>query len=172
MKNVNNNGLNINFDNRRSPVKCIKTTLIHASPQEVWNVLVNVNLWATWQFDISKSMINGKLQKNTSIIWEAEDVEFRSVIHTLEPYRKIGWSCKMLGMRLDHNWYLSEVNGITQVTTRQNIDGFLAKLFRKTISMSIEYDILRWLEFLKMECEKSKYPQYYIPKLFYEFESN
>lgn len=160
------------LQNKKAPVKCTKTILINSSPEEVWNVLVNVNLWTTWQFDIAKSIMNGRLKKNTSIIWEAEDVEFHSVIHTLEPYKRIGWRCKMLGMQLEHSWYFSKVNGVTQVTTQQTIDGFLARLFKKSVTLSIEYDILRWLEFLKMECEKSKDVHFAIPKVFYEFDSN
>jgi hypothetical protein len=53
-----------------------------------------------------------------------------------------------------HNWTLTETNGQTDVSVEESMEGFFAKLFKKSFNINLEKGKLNWLELLKKECEK------------------
>lgn len=157
---------------KKGSVKCIKTVLINAPKEFVWDVLVDINSWAEWEYDIKKAYKTEKIQKNSTIFWKADNIEFKAKIFSFELYKKISWSYRISGLHIIHSWYLQETEGITQVTSCQQVDGIMARIFRKSVTSSIEYDNKRWVEFLKMECEKQKNKYYTSKKLFFEIIKN
>jgi len=53
-----------------------------------------------------------------------------------------------------HNWTLTETNGQTLVSVDESMEGFFAKLFKKSFNKNLEKGMLNWLALLKKECEK------------------
>jgi len=144
MKNINNN----------APVKCSKTITINASSEEVWNVLTKIDNWAIWQTDISNPKLNGELNPNTTFDWKSGGAKIHSTLHTVEPFKNLGWTGKTFGMFAIHNWSLTETNGQTKVSVEESMEGFFAKLLKKPFNKSLENGMQKWLELLKQECEK------------------
>jgi len=144
MKSINNN----------APVKCSKTIIINASSEKVWAVMTNIDNWASWQTDISKSKLNGELQPETTFDWVSGGVKIRSTLHTVEPFKNFGWTGKAFGMFAIHNWTLRETNGETMVSVDESMEGFFAKLFKKSFNRNLEKGMQKWLDLLKQECEK------------------
>ncbi len=141
--------------NYNAPVKCSKTITINASSEKVWSVMTDVDNWATWQTDISKSKLNGKLKPGTTFDWKAGGVKIHSTLHTVEPFKKFGWTGKTWGMFAIHNWILTETDGQTKVSVDESIEGFFVKLFKKAFSKQLEKGMQSWLDLLKKECESS-----------------
>jgi len=144
MKSLNNN----------APVQCSKSITIHADREKVWSVLTNINRWANWQTDITKPKLNGDVQAGSSFDWTTGGVSIHSVLHTVEPYKEFGWAGKTWGMYAIHNWLITEAENKTIVTVQESMEGFLAKLFRKSFNKSLEKGMEKWLSLLKAECEK------------------
>ena len=142
---------NINYS---APVKCSKTILINASSTEVWEVITNIDNWANWQTEISKSKLNGSLEPHSSFDWKTGGVKIHSTLHTVEPFNKFGWTGKSLGMTAIHNWALTDIKGQTEVLVEESMEGLLARLFKKPLNKKLEKGVEHWLEFLKIECEK------------------
>jgi len=75
-------------------------------------------------------------------------------LHTIDPFRQIGWTGKTFGMFAIHNWTITEKDGRTVVSVEESLEGFFAKLLKYTFSKSLENGMQKWLDLLKQECEK------------------
>ncbi len=144
MKNINSN----------APVKCSKTITINASNEKVWTVMTNINNWANWQAEISNPKLNGELKPETTFDWKTGGAKIHSTLHTVEPFKNFGWTGKTFGMFAIHNWTLMETNGQTKVSVDESMEGFFAKLLKKSFNKNLEKGMQSWLDLLKRECEK------------------
>lgn len=144
MKRINNN----------APVKCSKSIMINEDIASVWKVLTNINQWANWQDDISKSNLNGELKPDATFDWKSGGAKIHSTLHTVEPFTNFGWTGKTFGIFAIHNWTLKETNGQTEVVVEESMEGFIAKLFKGAFNKNLQKGMQKWLELLKNECEK------------------
>lgn len=140
--------------NSRAPVKCSKSIVIKASPDKVWNLLANIDNWASWQTDIKKPKLNGPVQPGSTFDWKTGGAGIHSTLHTVEPNKSLGWTGKTVGMYAVHNWTLTEVPSGTQVSVDETMEGFLAGLFKSSFNKNLSRDMQHWLELLKTESEK------------------
>ena len=146
MKNINHN----------APVKCSKTVTVNAGKEKVWAVLTDISNWTTWQTDISKSVLHGDLKPGRTFNWKSGGANILSTIHTAEPFSYFGWTGKSLGMFAVHNWTMREEDGRTTVSVEESMEGFIARLLRKSLNNSLENGMQNWLSLLKQECEKQQ----------------
>lgn len=146
MKNINHN----------APVKCSKTVTVNAGKEKVWAVLTDISNWPTWQTDISKSVLHGDLKPGRTFNWKSGGANILSTIHTAEPFSYFGWTGKSLGMFAVHNWTMREEDGRTTVSVEESMEGFIARLLRKSLNNSLENGMQNWLSLLKQECEKQQ----------------
>lgn len=144
MKNINSN----------APVKCSKSIIINADSAKVWSILTHIDNWATWQTDITRPKLNGKLQPDTTFDWKTGGAEIHSTLHTVIQHRYFGWTGKTFGIYAIHNWKLTETNGQTQVSVEESMEGFFARLLKKTFNKNLEKGMQNWLYLLKLESEK------------------
>lgn len=142
--------------NTNAPVKCSKSIAINASVEKVWQVITNINSWATWQTDISKPKLKGELKPQSTFDWKTGGAKIHSTLHMVEPNKYFGWTGKTFGMYAIHNWSLQEVNGVTTVSVDESLEGFLTHLFKKSFNKNLEKGMIKWLELLKNECEKTR----------------
>ncbi|MCH8495346.1 MAG: SRPBCC family protein [Balneolales bacterium] len=129
---------------------------MNASCKKVWSILTNINNWATWQSDISKPKLKGELKPGTTFVWRTGGAKIHSTLHTVEPYRFFGWTGKTFGVFAIHNWTILEIDGVTTVTVEESMEGFLVGLIKKPFNKKLELGMLKWLELLKLECEKNE----------------
>ena len=141
--------------NTAAPVQCSKTITINASIEKVWLVITNINEWSNWQTDIKSSKLTGQLQPQSTFVWKTGGATIYSRLHTVEFCRQFGWTGKTYGMYAIHNWTFTEANGQTTVIVHESMEGFLAKLFKKSFNKNLEKGMLRWLTLLKNECERT-----------------
>jgi len=140
--------------NSNAPVKCSKTVTINASCEKVWAALTDINNWTTWQTDISKSTLHGDIKPESTFEWKSGGVKILSALHTVEPFKYFGWTGKSWGIFAIHNWTLKEVNGQTNVSVDESMEGFIAGLSRKSLGNNLEKSMQIWLSLLKQKCEK------------------
>lgn len=144
MKNVNSN----------APVKCSKSISINADSKKVWDILTDINNWASWQSEIKNPKLNGELKPKTTFTWKTGGAKIQSTLHTVISEKEFGWTGKTFGMFAIHNWALTVQDGKTIVSVDESMEGFLAKLFKKAFNKNLERGMLYWLEQLKKQAEK------------------
>jgi len=144
MKSINNN----------APVKCRKTITINSNSEKVWAVMTNIDKWATWHTEISNPKLSGELKPNSTFVWKTGGAKINSTLHTVEPSKQFGWTGKTFGMFAIHNWTLTEKEGKTVVAVDESMEGFIAKLLKKSFNKTLEKGMQNWLDLLKTECEK------------------
>ena len=81
-------------------------------------------------------------------------MKIQSKLHTVEQNFKFGWSGKTLGIYAIHNWKISEKEGKCVVDVEESMEGLLAKIFKKSMNKTLENVMQKWLDNLKVECEK------------------
>lgn len=140
--------------NRHAPVQCTKSIKISARREKVWSILTDIDRWPEWQIEISKAKIKGSLAPETIFEWKTGGANIKSILHTVEPSNKFGWTGKTFGMYAIHNWQLIQEGEETIVTVEESLDGMLAKIFKGSFNQSMEQGMQRWLEQLKKVCEK------------------
>lgn len=139
--------------NQNAPVVQSKELFIQANPEKVWAVLSNINQWTAWNHKISKATLEGALQVGAKFHWTINGAAIRSTVHTLEPYRVLGWSGVTFGATAIHNWYLEPRDGGTLVKVEESMEGWLIRLFSKKMNRDLAADMVYWLEVLKRESE-------------------
>ncbi len=142
--------------NSNAPVTCHKSIVINATTLEVWDVLTNINNWASWQTAIKTPRINGPLEAGTTFTWKTGGIKINSTLHTVEPYTNFGWTGKSIGVKAIHNWKITELNRQTEISVSESMEGFLAKLLKKTFATSLDKNMSDWLMHLKKTCETLK----------------
>lgn len=149
----NENHMNM-LINSHAPVTCSKSILIHATPQQVWNILSNINAWDRWQTDISHPKLIGELTSGASFNWKTGGAKIHSTLHTVEANKTIGWTGKTFGAYAIHNWTITVFNDSTKVSVDESMEGFLTRLFKKSFNKSLAKGMQHWLILLKVESEK------------------
>jgi uncharacterized protein YndB with AHSA1/START domain len=140
--------------NNDAPVQYSETITINASSEKVWAVLTDINNWPNWQSNISNSKLNGELKAGTTFKWKSGFAKIYSTLHTVDPFTNFGWIGKTFGMHAIHNWTFNETNRQTIVSVEESIEGFFAKLLKKSFNKDLKKSTRNWLDLLKQECEK------------------
>jgi len=139
--------------NNNASVFSTKTIIINARPEKVWAVLTNINGWSGWLNGITESKLNGDLKPNTTFDWKTGSTKIHSTLHTVEPYTEFGWTGKVYGIFAIHNWTFREMGDKTEVIVSESMEGFLTKFFKKSLNKTLERDMIKSLESLKLTCE-------------------
>lgn len=115
--------------NQNAAVIQSKEIHINASPDKVWEVLVDINNWENWNEDISKSKINGSPKEKSKFVWKINGAAIKSEIHTVNPEDQFGWTGETFGLSTINNWYLLSNKNGTIVKVEESLEGLLAHLF-------------------------------------------
>jgi uncharacterized protein YndB with AHSA1/START domain len=140
--------------NTKAPVQSTATILINATSEKVWEVLTDIDRWPLWYPEIRRAKINGPLEPGTTFAWRTGGLHINSTLHIVEPHLHFGWSGKSVGLFAIHNWTLRSVDGKTQVSVAESMEGFVASLFKKKLNKTLEKQMHTWLMRLRTECEK------------------
>ncbi len=141
--------------NENAPVKAKESIQIDADPEKVWNILSDINNWDKWNSDIKYAKLNGELKAGTTFNWNNGGNKIKSTLHTVTPFKEIGWSGKAFGSFAIHNFTLSNVNGKTELLIEESMEGLLMRLFRGFMQNTLEDGINKWLTQIKEVVEKT-----------------
>lgn len=140
--------------NQNAPVKAAKQIYIQAKPEQVWNILTEINNWVKWNTKITKAAIGQKPEAGTPFSWTVNGARIKSILHTVEKNRAFGWSGTTFGGSAIHNWYLEPKDGGTLVKVEESMQGWLIRLFKNKMNKDLANDMQFWLEMLKKESEQ------------------
>ncbi len=140
--------------NQEAPVVQRNEIVINAAPENVWQVLTNIETWDKWNERIKKPKLQGQLDVGRSFTWKTNGSKIKSKIHSLTPNQTLGWQGKAFGASAIHNWYLERTEDGTKVRVEESMEGWVTNLMKKKMNEKLADDMLYWLEQLKEECEK------------------
>jgi len=140
--------------NQEAPVIKVGEIIINTEPENIWNVLINIENWGDWNKRIKKPTLQNELKAGSAFTWRTNGSKIKSKIHTLSEYKMLGWTGKTFGAKAIHNWYLEPIMNGTKVIVEESMEGWIVKLFKKKMNRKLADDIQYWLEQLKLESEK------------------
>jgi len=129
--------------------------VINAPIEKVWTIFTDVNNWDTWQKEIVDPKINSVFKAGTTFNWKSNGLTITSTIQTVEVNKMVGWSGPAFGAFAIHTWYFSEQNGKTVIRVEESMEGWLVKILRGRFQSTLDTSIVNWLNYLKIESEKS-----------------
>lgn len=141
--------------NSNAPVSYQSNIIIHADKDKVWEALANINNWPAWHSDIKEAKIQGELSAGTQFKWKSGGMNITSKLHTVRQNEQLGWTGKAMGVYAIHNWTLLEDENGTKIIVEESMEGFMAKLLRKSFNKVLKKGLDTWLEQLKTEVEKT-----------------
>ncbi|MDN3657466.1 SRPBCC family protein [Ferruginibacter paludis] len=132
-----------------------KSIVINVPTEKVWKIFSDVDSWNTWQKEIVNPAINGAFKAGASFNWKSNGLAITSKLQTVEVNKMVGWSGPAFGSFAIHTWYFTEQNGKTTVRVEESMEGWLVKLLKNKFQTGLDTSIEHWLNYLKIESEKS-----------------
>jgi len=140
--------------NTNAPVKTVQEIIINASPEKVWSILSDFQNWETWNSSVKNVSLKGLLQSGTAFSWKSAGMQINSIIHIAEAPSLLGWTGKALGTFAIHNWRIQPSGTQTKVIMGEGMEGFLARLVKKSLQKTLDKGSGQWLNELKAAAEE------------------
>jgi uncharacterized membrane protein len=87
-------------------IKASSEITIHASPENVWHLLTDIDNWPKWQSTISAAKINGPLEPGTAFVWTSGGTQIKSRIALACPVTQLAWTGTAYRARAVYVWNL------------------------------------------------------------------
>jgi uncharacterized protein YndB with AHSA1/START domain len=130
---------------RSAPVIVEKSVDIDAPPDAVWDVLVDVDAWPTWNSTVGSASLDGAFAPGSRFKWKSGPSTITSTIERADRPEVAGWTGTTLGARATHVWELEAVGEGTRVTTRESMSGLVPRLFSGSMRRKLETSLDTWL---------------------------
>src|SRR5262245_35605504 len=138
----------------QAPVAGSSEIEIAASPELVWSVLTDFERWPSWNPDVRSMSMEGPVAQGSMFRWKAGPGTITSTIERVEPPRMIAWRGRTLGIRAIHFCWLDPRAGTTFVRTEESYEGFVVRLFRRSIQKALGRALENGLHSMKAEVER------------------
>jgi hypothetical protein len=139
--------------NDQAPFVARREILIQALPDAVWKVHSDISAWSGWHPDITKAELNGPLAIGSAFHWRAGGASLRSKLEVVDPNKQLAWTGKSVGVQARHVWTLTQQGNGTLVTTRESLDGWLARVLSLIMPKMLDKSLDAWLQGLKRRVE-------------------
>jgi uncharacterized protein YndB with AHSA1/START domain len=130
---------------RNAPVTIERVAEIEATPDAVWDVLVDVEGWPDWNPDVKSAQLEGSFAAGSEFRWKSGASTIHSTIELVERPRLVGWSGTTLGARATHVWRLEPTSTGTRVLTEESMSGLVPRLFSGWMKRTLERSLDTWL---------------------------
>ncbi|MGF1637653.1 MAG: SRPBCC domain-containing protein [Cyclobacteriaceae bacterium] len=132
---------------------------INATPDQVWQLLIQAKDWISWYDGIQnirfEDSIQVQLAKNTKVFWNSMGQSLNNTVVEFEPNKTLSWQFNEAKIQGYHAWVIIPTANGCRVITDESQTGKLAKLQKIFIPKKLMKQHDNWLKLLKMEAEKS-----------------
>lgn len=105
---------------------------IKASPQEVWDVLIQAQTWEDWYEGASEIRFiegpDGPLTANSIMEWKTMGQKFTSTIKEYEAPYRLAWVSEKRGIRGYHAWLIIPTDTGSLLITSESQHGFVSTM--------------------------------------------
>jgi uncharacterized protein YndB with AHSA1/START domain len=138
-----------------APLVARDEIVIAAPVEKVWGLETDINRWPEWQPGVTAARLEGDLAAGSVFRWKAAGMGLVSTLQEVQPPQRVSWTGKSLGMSAVHCWTFEAQGDRTRVITEESISGWLASLLKLLMPGFLQKDMVKSLETLKAQAEKS-----------------
>lgn len=143
------------FEPKACPVFVSNEIDIPASPERVWAWLTAATTWPSWYPNSGDVQLpeGSRLQPEMEFRWRTFGVSLVSWVEEFEPYTRLGWHAKGMGVDCYHAWLITETPEGCHVLTQETQHGWLARLGNIFLPKRMGHHHQIWLEQLSMKAQ-------------------
>jgi carbon monoxide dehydrogenase subunit G len=127
---------------------------VSATPEEIWEIMSDIEKWPQWNPDVKAATIEGELVEGTDFRWKAGPGTIHSTLRTVERPRVLAWTGKTMGIPAIHVYKLEPAGSGTRLVLEESWDGLLSKVFRSYMQKTLDKAVRDGVQALKTEAEK------------------
>jgi hypothetical protein len=131
------------------PIHSYNELRIAASPEAIWQKLIDARHWPDWYPNSQNVRIDGPepaLTQGSRFVWETFGVTVKSRVLVCEPFSDLGWDAEeMLGWRGFHGWKIIPQDGACLVVTEEVQNGVAATLIKSQLRKKLLQEHQNWL---------------------------
>lgn len=132
---------------------------INASPEQVWQLLIQANNWIEWYDGIQNIKIEDSTQQylveGTKVFWNSMGQSLQNTIVEYVPNERLAWQFNETKIQGHHAWLIVPTDLGCKVITDESQTGKLAKLQKVFLPRKLMRQHDTWLRLLKQEAEKN-----------------
>jgi uncharacterized membrane protein len=140
----------IDFD---APVISHQEVDIEAPLDTVWQLHVEVNVWPTWQTDITSAQLAGAFEPGASFDWTSYGFSVTSTIHEVIDRSRVVWGGTSGGITGVHEWRFAGTPTGVHVSTFESFAGDPVEADIDGMQEALDASLASWLGHLKMAAE-------------------
>jgi uncharacterized protein YndB with AHSA1/START domain len=129
-------------------------TIVAAPPERVWELLIDVAAWPSWNPDVKSTSWNGRLEPGTTFRWKAGPGTIVSTFRHVDPPRKVGWTGKTMGIKAVHVHRLEPTESGTRVVSEESWAGLPVRLLPGRMAANLQASLEAGLAYLKTAAER------------------
>ncbi|MBI4784040.1 MAG: SRPBCC family protein [Oscillatoriophycideae cyanobacterium NC_groundwater_1537_Pr4_S-0.65um_50_18] len=139
--------------NLKAPAIAQHQITINATSETIWQILTDINQWATWNPNISEARLEGALKPGSTFRWKSGGTAVLSTLQEIEPQRRLSWTGQVIGTRAIHVWMLEPQGDCVIVRTEESFEGWLVQLTKGMMQRMLDTSLQEWLKHLKQKAE-------------------
>lgn len=132
---------------------------INASPEQVWQLLIQSKNWINWYDGIQNIKFEDSTQQNltkfTKVFWNSMGQSLNNIVTELLPKERLAWTFEEAKIQGHHAWLIIPTAYGCKVITDESQTGKLAKLQKVFLPRKLMKQHEKWLWLLKQEAEKN-----------------
>jgi hypothetical protein len=124
---------------------------VAATPDRIWAHLVDVEHWYRFHPGMDFASLRGEdPAPGIQLRWRADGMRVSSILHEVDPGRRLSWTLRTPGGRGYQRWTLEEASPErTLVRTEESWWGLLPFILRGTLRRTLRVSRTAWLEGLR-----------------------
>ena len=130
---------------------------INASPQTVWNILIQAEAWPDWYQGIREVKVlndsDSTIKPDSKLTFNTMNRDFNGIIKEFKPYERLAWETIHEKLNAYHAWLIIPNENGCSVITDESQYGKLAKLQIIFVPNKLRKLHDKWLEELKKKAE-------------------
>ncbi|AEG18838.1 SRPBCC family protein [Methanobacterium paludis] len=142
--------------NENAPVVATGEIDVLADLETVWDVMVSIDKWPSWNPEVKDVFISGEVVEGSKFQWKAGPGTIKSIVQRVEKPNILAWTGRTLGINAIHVWQLRAHNDGTIIRTEESWEGLMVRILHGTMQKMLQDSIDSGLQYLKIEAEKRK----------------
>lgn len=138
--------------NENAGIRDSHATIINADIDKVWNILVDMENWPTWNPEVKKVTMDGEVEVGTNFKWIQGRTHGNSQIQKVDKPHTLSWTSKAKLVKRIYVWSLESDEGQTIATVSASFQGTFVVLAEN--HQKVYNELLNWLELLKNKAEE------------------
>ena len=140
--------------NEEANIKDQHSIVINASIEKIWDKLIDVQNWSSWNKQIGKVSGPARLAQDSSFLWSNSGKKASATVQLFRPPGELAWTGKSPWIKEIYVWSLETDENQTIVTLKASMEGKF--IFLVHSHLKVYHALLSWLEALKTASEEEE----------------